>query len=132
MRRRGLPIGVLSFNRPDYLEQVLTSLSAQLVPDDHCYLFQDGAWNPCSGETRAQEAELWRCVEVFSRLIPAGRVFASPMNLGVAGNYRRAEAYIFQYLRSQEAVFLEDDLVLSPDFMRVTVDLLARIQLRNA
>jgi len=124
MTRRGLQIGILSFNRPDYLEQVLTSLSVQLSPDDRCYLFQDGSWNPWSGEYRAQDSDIWKCVDLFSRIIPSGHVFVSTVNLGIAGNYRRAEEYIYQFINADEALFIEDDLILSPHFLTVTVALL--------
>ena len=40
------------------------------------------------------------------------RVFWLPVNLGIAGNYRRAKNYIFEVLVCQSALLLEDDLVL--------------------
>ena len=123
-QRRGLHIAILSFNRPSYLSQVLSSLSAQLSASDRCYLFQDGGWNPKSGIRRAEESVISECIETFTRIIPAGRAFVSTVNLGIAGNYRRAEDFIFNALEANEALFLEDDLVLSPHYIDVTTDLL--------
>jgi hypothetical protein len=124
MMHKQLNIAILSFNRPSYLREVLNSLAAQLSPDDRCYLFQDGGWNPHSGIHRAAESVISECVEIFARIIPAGRAFVSTVNLGIAGNYQRAEDFIFNVLGAQEALFLEDDLVLSPNYLEVTGDLL--------
>jgi hypothetical protein len=122
--RRPLPIAILSYNRPDYLEQVLETLAPTLLPDDRCFLFQDGGWDPISRERTADEDVLHASVAIFQRLIPQGQVFASPVNLGIAGNYRRTERYLFEALGVDEALFLEDDLLLSPDYLTVTADLL--------
>jgi hypothetical protein len=46
------------------------------------------------------------------------------MNLGIAGNYRRAESYVFEELDRQSAVLLEDDLVLGPHYLSSIAQLL--------
>lgn len=122
--RRGLPIAILSFNRPDYLGEVLASLAQQLGPQDQCYLFQDGGWNPHSRIQKTPETTIAECAAIFQRMIPSGRAFVASVNLGIAGNYRRAEEYLFSALQVPEALFLEDDLVLSPHYLGVTTDLL--------
>jgi hypothetical protein len=124
MGRRSLYIAVLSFNRPSYLSEVLTSLAPQLSPNDHCYLFQDGGWNPHSRIHRGAESVISECSETFARLIPSGRAFVSTVNLGIAANYRRAEEFLFDVLKAPAALFLEDDLTLSPHYLDVTADLL--------
>ncbi|WP_210208095.1 hypothetical protein [Methylovirgula ligni] len=106
------------------MKQVLDSLAPQLLPADTCYLFQDGGWNPISRIQKASESVILECTDTFSRLIPDGRAFVSSVNLGIAANYRRAEEFVFEALKAQEALFLEDDLVLSPHYLEVTSDLL--------
>ncbi len=127
--RRPLTIALLSFDRPDYLRQVVHSLVKQLVPGDEVFLFQDGGWNPFSGNRKASEGVIDACVRVFSSpsgdLKSIGRgVFRSPVNLSIAGNYRRAEQYIFEALGRDAAVLLEDDLVLGPHYLGAIADLL--------
>jgi hypothetical protein len=127
--RRPLTIALLSFNRPDYLRRVVRSLAAQLVPGDEIFLFQDGGWNPFSGNRKAPEGAIDACVRVFTsrrrHQSIESRVFLSPINLSVAGNYRRAEQYIFEVLGRDAAVLLEDDLVLGPFYLDAIADLLA-------
>lgn len=129
LRRRPLTIALLSFNRPHYLRRVVHSLFAQLIPGDEVFLFQDGGWNPFSGNCKAAEDALDACVNVFSiphrkLLSVERRVFRSSTNLGIAGNYRRAEQYVFQSLGRDAAVLLEDDLVLGPHYLEAISDLL--------
>ncbi len=127
--RKPLTIAVLSFNRPDYLRMVLHSLFRQVIPGDQVFLFQDGAWNPSSRTMRAQEDVIDLCVRNFTspRATTASvdrRVFRSPVHLGIAGNYRRAENYIFEVLACQSALLLEDDLVLGPHYLTAVAGLL--------
>lgn len=132
--RRPLTIALLSFDRPDYLRRVVHSLVKQLVPGDEVFLFQDGGWNPFSGNRKASEGVIDACVRVFSSpsgdLKSIGRgVFRSPVNLSIAGNYRRAEQYIFEALGRDAAVLLEDDLVLGPHYLGAIADLLGIAEL---
>ena len=78
---------------------------------------------------RAQEDVIDLCVRNFTspRATTASvdrRVFRSPVNLGIAGNYRRAENYIFEVLACQSALLLEDDLVLGPHYLTAVAGLL--------
>ncbi len=55
------PIAVMSFNRPDYLRQVLESLAAQKGADIEArevFLFQDGWRNPHSGRVCAEASDI--------------------------------------------------------------------------
>lgn len=115
------PVAVMSFNRPDYLAQVLSSLLSQVdgrISERKIALFQDGAKNLSSGEVRAEQADIDACVDVFRRMVPGGLVFDSSSNIGVALNFERAEKFVFEELESEAAIFLEDDLVLNPHYVR--------------
>ncbi len=116
------PLIVMSFNRPRYLEAVLRSLRAQVGADieqRRVALFQDGGHNKFSGKTWADQADLDGCVDVFRDIFPAGEVFQADENLGIALNFDRAEKYVFEKLQSKVAIFLEDDLVLSPHYLNI-------------
>lgn len=116
------PIAVLSFKRPDYLKQVLESLKAQTVgslEDRGIHLFQDGAVNRYSRIRYARDEDIAASVEVFRSIFPEGQVHASPDNIGVCENYRRAEQTLFEDLDADIGYFFEDDLVLSPVYLEM-------------
>lgn len=114
-----MPIAILSFNRPQYLEQVLRSLRGQVSEADTIVLVQDGVRNPYSGRVKATTESIQQCIDLFRAMVPWGTVLASRVNLGIALNYERAENYVFRTLRSPQALILEDDLVLSPQYLHV-------------
>jgi hypothetical protein len=120
LSRERLPIAILSFNRPHYLREVLLSLQPQVNQRDRIILFQDGAWNAYSGELRARPEDIAACILLFQTVLPWGIVAESDRNLGVAENYERAEQELFGRMQAPYGLFLEDDLVLSPNFLTVT------------
>lgn len=116
------PIAVMSFNRPDYLREVLVSLAAQqgaAIETRDVFLFQDHWFNSRSGRKKAEAADVNACIEVFREIFPRGRVLAADENLGVAENFLRAETLFFREMKADCAYFLEDDLVLAPRYLRV-------------
>jgi hypothetical protein len=120
----GFPIAILSFNRPDYLHQVLASLRPQVSEHDRIVLFQDGGWNRWSERQKGRAELIARCVSIFRGIIPWGDVVEAPENLGIALNYERAERFLFEDVRAEKALFLEDDMVLSPNYLGVIGQLL--------
>jgi GT2 family glycosyltransferase len=121
---RNYPIAVMAFNRPDYLKQVLDSLLQQQGVDlnnRQITLFQDGGFNEFSGSVRAEPSDVAASVAAFRERFPAARVEHSPTNLGVALNFDRVERWAFEKLAADAAIFLEDDTVLSPHYIR-TID----------
>jgi hypothetical protein len=115
---RNAPILILAFNRPRYLEAVLTSLLAQTaLGAREVFLFQDNAVNPHSGMRYAGEETIAKSIETFRRLFPRGTVLQAPHNLGICENYRRAEEFAFREMKSEVAYFFEDDMVLSPHYL---------------
>ena len=73
--------------------------------------------NPFSGQRRAREEDITRCEKLFREYLPTGVVHSSRDNLGIALNFERAEKYVFEELSADAAIFLEDDLVLSPHYI---------------
>jgi GT2 family glycosyltransferase len=117
--RRPIDIAILSYDRPGYLAQVLVSLAPQLTPLDRVYLLQDGAWNPHSGIAKTDHKLIEECLALFSRIIPQGKILRSEINLGIPGNYRRADELVFVENGAPYALFLEDDLVLSIHYLQI-------------
>jgi hypothetical protein len=116
----GWPIAILSFDRPDYLRRVLDSLKSQIGCDLECRsvtLFQDGAVNPHSSIQRGAIEDIAQCVDLFKQRFPRGEVVPSSVNLGAALNFDRAETMMFETLGAEAAIFLEDDLVLGPNYI---------------
>lgn len=114
------PIAVMSFDRPDYLRQVLASLAAQegaAIEEREIILFQDNWRNAHSGRVCAEAADVEACIAVFRQIFPSGRVMAAADNIGVAENFFRAETHMFRELGADCAYFFEDDLVLEPNYL---------------
>jgi predicted SAM-dependent methyltransferase len=117
-KRINYPIAIMSFNRPHYLEPVLRSLAKQTMPfdQDRAILFQDGNRSK-KGNDITDPHLITRCIELFRKIFPLGKVFNSTNNFGVALNYERAEKYVFEELGAEAAFFFEDDLLLSPHYL---------------
>lgn len=123
----GFPIFVLSFDRLGYLERVLASLMRQRgvgLQDCEIFLIQDGAIDEATGRAYCDPAIVARNERAFRAAFPKGHVLTSPFNLGTAANFARAEEIAFGVLEAEAAVFLEDDLVLGPDYLRVMSQLI--------
>ena len=88
-------------------------------------LFQDGSWNAWSHRNKGDPRDIEQCVSIFQRIIPWGEVQQAPENLGIALNYERAERHLFEDISAEKALFLEDDLVLSPNYLGAIQQLLA-------
>lgn len=114
-----LALCLLAFDRPGYFRQVVDSVRRQ--PDlagTRVYCFLDGVVNPWSGARRGLSRQVGRCASIFRRAFPEGELHASPINLGVALNYDRAERHMFVRRRHDYALFLEDDFVLAPHYLQ--------------
>jgi len=128
------PIVVMSFDRADYLEQVLESLMRQRgcsIEGRRILLFQDGANNPFSDLAHAAQKSIGASMAAFSRLVPGGTVMLALDNLGVALNFDRSERFAFEELDAKAAIFLEDDLVLSDQYI-ATLDQLINAHMDDA
>jgi hypothetical protein len=94
-----IAVAVMSFNRPQYLQPVLESLRRSVEKSSHdlpVYLFQDNAFNIRSNTQRAVDFDVKASRSIFAELFPRGVILDSPVNLGVALNYDRAEKFLFE------------------------------------
>ena len=116
------PINVICFNRPAYLEQLLDSLLSQTVEisQDKVFFWVDGFQTSLDEKFRRPD----RTNEVASliqKYFPESQMHISENNLGIARNYWRAEVHSFEHLSASSAFFLEEDLVLSPNYFELTM-----------
>ncbi|WBV42548.1 hypothetical protein [Pseudoroseomonas cervicalis] len=114
-----VPVAIMSFNRPGYLNQVIQSIKRQERVDLGEYdfhLFQDGAVNKYSNETYANFGDLEYCTRIFLEAFPNGVVHNWEHNIGVCENFLRAESEFFEKQGAPVAYFFEDDLKLEPDY----------------
>ena len=124
---------ILSFDRPHYLKEVLNSMRRQTgvaLEEFDFYLFQDGLRNAVSGRLAASEGAVNECCAAFQAAFPSGQVRLAPGNLGVGLNFLRAEFDIFRGASPYEqALFFEDDMVLSPRYFAICLRLLDMMQI---
>ena len=111
-----MKIALLSFNRPHYLQQVVDSIKKQTYDDYEIYLFQDGAINKHSWRVAANQSSIDDSIKIFKDAFPRADTIISQGNIGICENWRRAEHGMFVDDNAIEALFLEDDLVLSPHY----------------
>jgi len=103
-----LGIALFSYNRPEYLDQVLESLinNKGFNPKD-LVVFQDYA------NDRSHEA----CLPLYAKYNLGDRVKVAVKNKGVAVN--QFEGYQYMFNRYDEVLLLEDDMVLSSNYIEL-------------
>ena len=114
-----LGVGIISFDRPAYLRRTLAALEAQTaVGDTQFWLFQDGAVNRYSGKLHGTEEGVAESIKVFGRArLPHKDTRIWPDNVGVAHNSLLALDTLAE--RYERVILLEDDVVLSPHWLRL-------------
>lgn len=111
-------IGIISFNRPDYLKRLVESLEANDLDNTVFWLFQDGAENVFNGTRYAKDKDVSKCVDIFNASsLPKKRVQHSIANVGIGIN--QFEAFETLTSVSNYCMVLECDQIVSPHFMRV-------------
>jgi len=116
-------VNIMSFDRPEYLGQVLASIRWNDLIDCDIHLWQDNITNKFSGNTYGKAERVEECVSIFKALFPDGMVHLNQYNLGIGIMYHQAEEYSFLERNYQAAIFIEDDFVPSPDYIRVVTAL---------
>lgn len=120
-------IVIVGFNRPLCIEKVLASLLNQSVVlnEYDVHLFIDGPRD-------FNDSILIENVKsIFSKFFPDGFIHASPFNLGIAKNFLRIYEYFFETMHFPYLIVLEDDLVLSSEYVR-TLEKLTSISLSDS
>lgn len=124
---KNLAVILMTFNRPHYFEQVLQSVLNQtpmLSRELSYYMFQDGGCTALNNFRVESDEILAKSPRIFKSYLPKGEIHISEHNLGVALNFDRAERFIFEKMEYEEAIFLEDDLILESNYFRLIESLL--------
>jgi hypothetical protein len=120
-KKNNIAVAVFSFNRPDYLKQVISSLekNADLEGLDF-YMFQDGAINKFSKRVAAKEDDINKCViEWVVSNLPNKTLIRNSDNLGIGITQYQAKVFLFDEMKYDEVIFFEDDLILSKHYLRI-------------
>lgn len=117
-KSRSLGVVLYAFSRPDYLIQVIESLKRNKFPPEHTHVFIDGMINAWSGEMKGDPGKIHECRSMVTRLL--GRkvnLWTAACNYGVGLMQHFGMDMVLNKLGYHAAIFLEDDLVLSPNYI---------------
>lgn len=119
MFKGDIGVYITSFDRPHYLRQLIASLESQTwLYDTYFHFFQDGAVNKFSGVEKAKQSAIDECVTLWHNAhLPHKYELVREHNVGIAIQHFDAIEYVSQ--RFEYVILLEDDVVLSPHFLRL-------------
>jgi len=110
------PIALFAFDRPSHLEQTLTALAENpQAQESDLTIFSDGPRSDADSPSVRQVREIaraWTTKGAFHRV----SIIERPENLGLARSVIEGVTQILS--ESDTIIVLEDDLVVSPDFIR--------------
>lgn len=115
-----LGVAIISFNRLNYLLRVIESLEKQsYLKNTKFHLFQDGYKNIFSGKIKAKKEDIEKSIMLFktSELTKGGSILRVEQNVGNGRNQHTANeimSSIYDYY-----LVIEDDVLLSPDYLRL-------------
>jgi len=111
---------IFSFNRPEYLAPVLTSLKKQTDLNLDYVLVQDGAINMISRRKYANEHVIRQCISLFKEAeLPGAQTVISSHNMGMAHQKLIGYSYAFKDHDYDACIVFEDDLVVAPHYVRL-------------
>ncbi len=123
-------VGFLAFDRCHLVRLALERVLATLPEGWALRVWQDGAVERKSGRLVANPRQIERNLALFERL--GGDVdYPSEINRATAEIYWAAEHWAFETVGADIAIFVEDDLVISPHFFAMMAQL-GRIALGDA
>ena len=109
-------VGITSWNRPNYLKRLLDSLEKNNSSEAEFHLFQDGSVCRFTGQAVAKDKDISESMLVFRKsLLPRKQIHWQIDNVGVGINEFEAMRYLSRVYRYY--IFLEDDVVVSPNFI---------------
>jgi hypothetical protein len=116
------PVHILCFNRPDILEEFLSSLLSQTIEvDKNQVFFWLDHYSGSKDEQIGKTDQTIRTLACIQKYFPNSKIFSAAKNLGIARNYKRAEEFF--YRSQQDSLFFEEDLVLSSDYLKAISDI---------
>jgi len=118
------PVGVQLFNRPEYAEKVLTSLSEQTLPVDpsRLFIYIDG-FKGSIYESRGSVDKTREVEDLAKAIFPNATVLGFKENCGIADLHNRLQERVFAG-NDPWAAFFEEDLILDKSYLKELSDLI--------
>jgi hypothetical protein len=118
------PVGVQLFNRPEYAEKVLTSLSEQTLPVDpsRLFIYIDG-FKGSIYESRGSVDKTREVEDLAKAIFPNATVLGFKENCGMADLHNRLQEKAFAN-NDPWAAFFEEDLILDKSYLKELSDLI--------
>lgn len=124
------PIGLMLFNRFEYSQQVLMSLSAQTLPVDQSklYISIDG-YSGSKAELQGKRDSTHAIEELARATFPNATIRRAEKNIGIAEVYFALEVSMLESHPDANWIgFFEEDYVPSPDYLAITSQLASAAQ----
>jgi len=121
-------VAIIAFQRPALLRQLLQSLEKQThLECASFHQFQEGAVSAFDGQPRAPMSVIKESGDVFiESALPRKKLHARPTQVGVAVNQYGAVSWMVE--RYERILVLEEDIVVSPHYLRLAGILFEQIQ----
>ncbi len=115
--RMNQPVGIviIAFNRPHYLEKLVKSIENNLESQTLPFYFV------LDGGPRAKQKENREVIERSS--IKYKEVILRPRNFGCAKTVIDAHRFMFDWCGFQKIIYIQEDLVLSPYYFKLLLNL---------
>lgn len=122
-------IAIACWNRPEYFRQLMMTLESNLLEmeDVDTHMFIDGDICAFTGEQRTDKKLIYENISIFQKaLIPNKTMHIRSLNVSVAVH----QFQLMQMLTPiyDRIIFLEDDVVVSPNFIGVMKALLEQFE----
>ena len=122
-----LGIGIISWNRPNYLKQLLNSLEKNDLSDCNFHLLQDGFRCKFTNNIVADPKDISQSIKLFNdSKLPNKEFHIQEKNVSVAINQFEAMQILCKNYRY--FIFLENDVIVSPNFIVVMKNLLKQFE----
>lgn len=114
-----LGVGIMSFNRPNYLGKLVDSLCQNThLKNTDFHLYQDGSIDRFTKKPITDNEKINKCVDLFdASSLPNKNKYIRKENVSIAIN--QFEAYEGLTSNYEYVLILEDDLILSPHYLRL-------------
>lgn len=123
-------IGIISWCRTHCFSRLIKSLEKNDLSNTEFHLFQDGAVCMFNGERLAKETDILRSIGVFKKAeFPKKYFHIRDENVSIAIN--QFEAMRFLYSNYDKFIFLENDIIVSPNLITLMKVALNQFQFDN-
>jgi len=122
-----IAIGIISWNRPEYLKQLIKTLEINDCSEVDFHLFQDGAVCKFTGNELTESDKIIESIKLFHKSkLPNKYYHIRDKNVSVA--ISQFEAMKFLCENYSQFIFLENDVIVSPNFIVIMKKLLNQFE----